>query len=328
MKLNELNITKKHIIAIICIILLPIIILCIIKLTPSNRNISKLNNIGNKIEACNKKLKDCLDDNSINSDITKEILTNQLIELSNIQETLDYTEVLSKNEELKSKLSETLKYNIKLYQLTLSIIKNPNSNNTLETYNEYTHTYELLKNNYDTLDLLGLDIEFPSESEDFFTKSTNFINTLIKLNRENDIKVNQKSTYISNIEDSIALLDSMDEDLQPALIKIREDGRSLDNLLKDVKDKRSKFNELKTKTYSFSVPENGNDCYQALQDTLNYYELYITSLEHSIIVEKTSNNTDNAENISKNYTNSFEKYKDFTDSFKYLKSELDIFNNK
>ncbi|MDU1078267.1 MAG: hypothetical protein E7A11_13995 [Clostridium sp.] len=328
MKLDELNINKKYIIAIICIILLPIVILCAVKLTPSNRNISKLNNIGKKIESCNEKLKDCLDDNGINSDTTKETLTNELIELSNIQSTLDSTNVLDQNKELKTKLSETLEYNINLYQLTLSIIKNPNSTEILQTYNEYTQTYELLKNNYDTLRLLGLDIEFPSEAEEFFTTSTTFINTLIKLNRENDIKVSQKSTYILNLEDCIEVLNYIKEDLRPALAKIREDGRSLDNLLKDVKDKRSKFNELKSKTYSFSIPENGNDCYQVLQDTLNYYELYITSLEHSIVVEKTSTEKDKDDNIDINYENSFEKYEDFTDSLKDLKSELDNFNNK
>ena len=328
MKLDELNINKKYIIAIICIILLPIAILFVVNLTPSNRNISKLNNIVKKIESCNEKLKDCLDDNGINSDTTKETLTNELIELSNIQSTLDSTNVLDQNKELKTKLSETLEYNINLYQLTLSIIKNPNSTEILQTYNEYTQTYELLKNNYDTLRLLGLDIEFPSEAEEFFTTSTTFINTLIKLNRENDIKVSQKSTYILNLEDCIEVLNSIKEDLRPALAKIREDGRSLDNLLKDVKDKRSKFNELKSKTYSFSIPENGNDCYQVLQDTLNYYELYITSLEHSIVVEKTSTEKDKDDNIDINYENSFEKYEDFTDSLKDLKSELDNFNNK
>lgn len=328
MKLDELNINKKYIITIICIILLPIAILFVVNLTPSNRNISKLNNIGKKIESCNEKLKDCLDDNGINSDTTKETLTNELIELSNIQSTLDSTNVLDQNKELKTKLSETLEYNINLYQLTLSIIKNPNSTEILQTYNEYTQTYELLKNNYDTLRLLGLDIEFPSEAEEFFTTSTTFINTLIKLNRENDIKVSQKSTYILNLEDCIEVLNSIKEDLRPALAKIREDGRSLDNLLKDVKDKRSKFNELKSKTYSFSIPENGNDCYQVLQDTLNYYELYITSLEHSIVVEKTSTEKDKDDNIDINYENSFQKYEDFTDSLKDLKSELDNFNNK
>ena len=241
---------------------------------------------------------------------------------------MDITNVLDQNKELKTKLSETLEYNINLYQLTLSIIKNPNSTEILQTYNEYTQTYELLKNNYDTLHLLGLDIEFPSEADEFFTTSTTFINTLIKLNRENDIKISQKSTYILNLEECIEVLNSINEDLRPALNKIREDGRSLDNLLKDVKDKRSKFNELKSKTYSFSIPENGNECYQVLQDTLNYYELYITSLEHSIVVEKTSNEKDKDDNIDINYENSFEKYEDFTDSLKDLKSELDNFNNK
>lgn len=327
MKLKEINLTKKHITTIVCIILLPLVMLCVINLTPNYRNISKLNKIGNKIETCNKKLKNSLENDSINSSKAKEILTNELLELSNIQKDLESTEITQKNYEFKSKLSETLNYNITLYQLTLSIIKNPNSNDTFKTYTEYTKTYELLKSNYKTLDLLGLDIEFPSEAEEFFTKETNFFNTLIKLNRENDIKLNQKSSYVSNIEDCITVLDSINEDLKPALIKIHEDNRPLDTLLKDVKDKRNKFNELKIKSTSFSIPENGNECYQILQDTLNYYELYIIALEDSIIIEKTSSN-DNEKYITKNYKNSFEKYNDFTDSFNELKTQLDNFNKK
>lgn len=326
MDLKNINLNKKYLIAIICIILLPILILGFINLTPSRRNISKLNKIGNRIEACNKKLKRCYDNDEINSDITTETLTTQLLELSEVKNELESIDVTDKNSEIKSKLSETLNYNIALYQITLSIIKNPNSTDLITAFNEYTKTYELLKNNYDSLELLGLDIEFPNESEDFFSKSTRFINTLIKLNRENDIKTNQKTAYVSSLEDCISIFNDIEQDLRPALNKIREDDRSLDNLLIDVKDKKNKFNELKNKTYSLPIPENGNDCHQILQDTLNYYELYITSLEHSIIVEKTSTDKNNDENIRSNYDNSFEKYKDFVASLQDLKVELDNFN--
>jgi hypothetical protein len=113
----------------------------------------------------------------------------------------------------------------------------------------------------------------------------------------------------------------------PALKKIREDKRSLDVLLKDIKDKRSKFNDIKNRSYGLTIPEGGNECYNLLQDAINYYELYITTLENSIIVEKTSQNGDNKE-IEENYSNSFSKYNDFIKSLKYLSAELDNFNKK
>lgn len=328
MKLENLKLEKKFVFAIISIIVLPILILGIIKLTPSHRNISKMNKIISKIEECNKSLKNCLDGDSINSENTKDILTNNTLILSDIKNELDSLKVVNKNESLKFKLSETLDYNLNLYQLTLNLLKDPSSSEIHLTFSEYSKTYELLVSNYDTLDLLGLDASFPEEAETFFSKSTGFINTIIKLNRESDIKVSQKKTYVLSLEECISLFDGISEDLRPALAKIKEDGRSLDVLLKDVKEKRSKFSELKSKTYSLTIPEDGNECYQVLQDTLNYYDLYIASLEHSIVVEKSSNNTENNENINNNYNNSFEKYEDFTDTLKDLKTELDKFNNK
>lgn len=326
MKLENLKLNKKLLAALLILIVLPIIILIIIRLTPAYRNMAKLNKISMKIEECNRALNNSINNDSIDIEKAKDSLASGLIMITTLKNDLDAINVDTKNQVLKNKLSETLDYNLSLYELTLSLIKNPNNTDINSKFNEYTKTFDLLKKNYEALSLLGINTKLPKEAENFFSNSTRFINTVIKLNRENDIKVDQKKTYVSSIGECITLFDDIKEDLRPALAKIKEDGRSLDVLLKDIKDKRSKFNNLKTKSYSLSIPENGNECYQSLKDTLNCYELYITSLEHSIVIEKNASDTDKDDNIEKNYENSFSKFEDFSNSLDELRSELDKFN--
>ena len=190
----------------------------------------------------------------------------------------------------KSKLLETLDYNISIYELCLSLIRNPKDKDIVTTYNKYYTTYSLCINNYDTLSLLGIKTKFPEDATNFFESSFNYFNILIKINRESDIRTDQNKSYVTSIKDCITLFDAIDEDLQPALNNIREEKRSLDLLLNDIKIKKSKLNEIKNKSYSLTIPDKGNDCYSLLENTINYYDLYITALEHSIVVEKSSSN--------------------------------------
>ncbi|MCR4943674.1 MAG: hypothetical protein K5986_04305, partial [Clostridium sp.] len=155
-----------------------------------------------------------------------------------------------------------------------------------------------------------------------------YFSVLISLNRDNDIKTTQKNNYIENLNNCIDSFDKIDEDLEPAINKIREDKRDFNNLIKDIKDKKSTLNTIKNKSYCITIPEGETKSYNLLQDTINYYELYITSLEHSIEAEKTFTNSDHKLDIEENYKNSFSKYSDFKDNLKNLRTELDKFNKK
>ena len=214
--------------------------------------------------------------------------------------------------------------------MALSLLKNPNDENLSSKFSQYSTEYKLLLENFKDLKKLGLKASFPNEAKAFFEYSCSYVNTVIKLNREKDVKTTQKREYVINIQNLLSKFDEIGENLEPALNKIKEDGRSLEVLLTDIKEKKSKFNEIKSSSYSLSIPEEGNECFSLLQDTINYYDLYINSLEHSLIIEKSSDNDTNSKNkeyISKNYDNSFSKYKDFTDNLAELKNELNSFNN-
>lgn len=322
----KLNFNKKLIYLLGVVLIVPLVILLIINLTPSKSNLRTLNKYGSEINLCNGALKDALFDSGINLKEAENILSTQLIALNEIKTNIFSLQVVDGQLNSKSKLLETLDYNISIYELCLSLIRNPKDKDIITTYNKYYTTYSLCINNYDTLSLLGLKSKFPEDAKIFFESSFNYFNILIKINRESDIVSDQNKSYVSSIKDCITLFDDIDEDLQPALNKIREDKRSLDVLLKDIKIKKSKLNEIKNKSYSLTIPDKGAECYSLLENTINHYDLYVMALEHSIVVEKSSSTEDNSKTIQENYTNSFSKYTDFIKSLKDLNTELDNFN--
>jgi len=322
----KLYLNKKPIYLLGVLLLIPLIILLIINLTPTSSNLRALNKYGNEIELCNMALKDSIDISGINLNEAENILSTKLITLNDIKTNIYSLDVVEGKLNSKSKLLETLDYNISMYELCLSLISDPKDKDIIATYNKYYTTYSLCINNYDTLSLLGITSKFPDDAINFFQSSFNYFNILIKLNRESDITADQNKAYVTNIKACISTFDGIDEDLQPALIKIREDKRSLDVLLKDIKIKKSNLNEIKNKSYSLTVPNKGNECYSLLENTINYYDLYITALEHAIVVEKSSSTEDNSKTIEENYLNSFSKYTDFVKSLKDLNTELDNFN--
>lgn len=328
MNINEIKTNKKLIIGLAIIIILPLLILLCIKLTPTNRNLSKLNDLADKIEDCNLSLRKAISDQTIDTEEAEGALSSGLITLNLIKDDLSNIILSESKQKVKDKTAEILDYNINLYNITLNIIKNPTSKDLSKQYADFTKNYELLLSNYDSLYLLGIKSKFPKDAQTFFENSSLYISSVVKLNREKDIITDQRREYTSTLEECLTSFNAINEDLKPALEKIREDGRSLDVLLTDIREKKSKLNIIKNKSYSITIPVEGNACYEHLEETINSYELYITTLEHSIVIEKSSSNSLDDKNIKENYTNSFSKYSDFLKSLSLLEKEVGEFKNK
>lgn len=320
------KINKKSLICLSSILALSLLVILFINLTPSKKNISTLNKISLELENYNKNFDDLINSNGFDTNKVIDTLNNSIVELDSIKNSINSIDV--EDENIKNALKENINYNSTINSLCISLLKNPQDKDFNSKYGEYIDTYNMLLDNYSSLNSLGMKIEISDSAKNFFEYTSKYFNTLISLSRDMDIKTSQKNNYISNLEDCIESFDKIDEDLEPALNQIRKDNRSLDVLIKDVRDKKSTLNEIKNTSYCISIPENGNECFNLLQDTINYYELYITSLEHSLIIEKTSSFDENKKNIEENYENSFSKFTDFKDSLANLRKELDNFNKK
>lgn len=326
MKSLNLKINKKSIVFLSSILVLSLLVILFINITSSKKESSPLNKVSLLIEDYNKNFDNLITSDEFDINKTIDTLNNNNLELDSLKSSLENINIQDTN--LKNTLEENINYNSSINNLCIYLLKNPQSQNFASKYSTYLNTYSMLLENYSSLNSLGVNIQISDSAKNFFEYSSRYFNTLINLNRDKDIKISQKNNYISNLQECLQSFDKINEDLKPALEKIREDNRKLDNLLKDVRDKKSALNEIKNTSYCISIPENGDKCFNLLQDTINYYDLYITSLEHSIIIEKTSDQEENKKNIEENYSNSFSKFTDFEDSLKNFKLELDNFNNK
>jgi len=296
----------------------------IIKYSPYNLQVKKLNIFIGEINQCNLSLTQSIQDKSIDSKLAEDLLTSGILNLNTINQDISSLSVMKQNELLKKNVLNSLSYNASLYEISLSLLTTSDVNNINTKLPEFSESLSLVENSSNTLNLLGLDSSFPIECKVFFENSSNYVTTVLKVTREKNVNSEQNKYFSQGLTECLSLFDNIDEDLKPALDKIKEDGRSLNVLVSDLKNKRSSLSTIKNKAYSLTIPEKGSILYKNFQNTITTYELYINSLQYSLITESSSSCS--SEIIAENYNESFDNYNSFLASFQELKKELDIFN--
>lgn len=325
---EPLKINKNILLITILLILIPCFYFLITKVIPDDNAFTELNTICMQVQSCNSNLEDAILGETIDFEKAESILATNVLTLQSIKSHLFSLNLGDSNEEGKQKLIETIDLNIDLYNITSTLIRDPQSDNISTVFSNFNSTLQILINNYEVLQNLGLNISFSSEGKDFFYTTTDYINVLIKISRESDIKNAQKTNYILSLKSCLDSLDSISEDLKPTLESIRYENRSLDILSTNLKQKRASFNTIKTKTYSITIPENSKIYYDLLVESLAIYDIYLTSLESAVSSEKSLSLNHNDKTISSSYDNSFFKYDDFKTSLTDFKTELDKFNSE
>lgn len=331
---------KKNLKFIIPISTIIILLLIVLTVSLKNNDITKLTKISKEIVNINTSLREGVKNNIFDYDSAYNLLQNNLKSFNNVHSDLN-TMTLKKNssEEMKTLLLEYINLNIDLYNSALNILNNHEVEDFTNLYkNLIANEKNILKASGDLSDS-ELNISFPKSADLFFVSLNNYINNLYKLNREKDISNSQKLDFLLYTNSVISDFSSLKEDLQTALIKIREDKRDLSILLNDINDKRSKFSEIKNKSYSVSIPSGAQNCYTSLEDMINSYEVYINSLESSvkseIILNKENNNKvslsishKSSRDLDEKYADAFDKYSNFISSFESFQNAISDYKNK
>ena len=120
-------------------------------------------------------------------------------------------------------------------------------------------------------------------------------------------------------------LPSMHEDLMPAVLRIREEDRSLSVILDDIKTKEDNFSKLKTSIVSLSLPDGYNNYYTLFSEYLNLYEIYLSNIKAAVIFEYSLDDyNENSKSIDKHYKNASSKRDDVIVSYNSYKT---LFSN-
>lgn len=331
---------KKNLKFIIPISTIIILLLIVLTVSLKNNDITKLTKISKEIVNINTSLRDGVKNNTFDYNSAYNLLQNNLKSFNNIHSDLN-TMTLKKNssEEMKALLLEYTNLNIDLYNSALNILNNHEIEDFTNLYKNLIANEKNILKASDDLSDSKLNISFPKSADLFFVSLNNYINNLYKLNREKDISASQKLDFLLYTNSIISDFSSLKEDLQTALIKIREDKRDLSILLNDINDKRSKFSEIKNKSYSVSIPSGAQNCYTSLEDMINSYEVYINSLESSvkseIILNKENNNKvslsinhKSSRDLDEKYADAFDKYSNFISSFELFQNAISDYKNK
>lgn len=316
---------QKFILAIIATVMFSLIIVFLISSnTGSRKEMKDLKSIGSKINNIHQSLDKGLKDSSIDTSKASEILTIGSTDLKEIPMLLSsintkYADTTKIKEELALALSTT----ITLYDYSAYIINNPEKVITDENVSELISYKDDCLNIYNILTDHGIDISFSHEAIMFFDNIQNYTNALIKLNKTQSITNSQKQNYVFLLESLIPYIDTLIEDLEPALNKIKEDKRDIQVLIDDLESKKSIHKDIQDKLLSTSIPDGYNDYYIYLEEFSKLYSGYLSAFETALIFDKSCTDpVKNKKEINNNYKNVFSKYQDVSASYTKFKELL------
>ncbi|WP_024615651.1 hypothetical protein [Clostridium sp. Ade.TY] len=321
-KLLEYIKTKKKLVIIFLIIMLtPLILLIITKMTPSSRSIGKLNKFSKEISSINDTFKKSVQESGINTDSAKSSLSLAIVNLNNIKIPLETIDVPNEVNLAKEQLLTTLNLNISVCEQSLSIFMNPSNNKLNDKLSQYKSKLDEFKDNNLKLSNFRINKVISEDSLEFFDKSTSYFNTMIKINIMKDITKEKNSDYVLAVEKTLNKFLEIKEDLKPALEDIKNNNRSLYVLIEDLENKKLIFENIKNDLYTLSIPEEAIKIHDLLKETVKYYDTYYSSLETMLYKDLKETN----KLPLSSYDECFNNYNKFITSFDTFTQNLDLF---
>ena len=281
----------------------------------------ELTQISKELNNINLSLSDSVDDLSIDtskaSSNLSEVLTS-LWELSLRISEVDATSI--NNSDIKDALSTSVDSTINLYDTSLNLLASPGS----ITSNDILTNFDDLKNqcitNYEILSAKNVNVRFSNSTLNFFNNYSGYLNTLVKINRDSQFKNSIEKEFVYKLESFKNDFTYLNEDLTPAINKIKEDKRDLEVIIDDIYKKEKLYEDLETTLSRISVPEGRMDTYEALKEYLNSYNPYLIAIKEAVILDKTTGNKE--EDINKKYKEASSKRENTLTTFEDFINKL------
>ncbi|WP_297630708.1 hypothetical protein [uncultured Clostridium sp.] len=304
------------------IILIPLMLLIITKLNPKNADIRNINYLCKEIHKINLSLSSALDENSVNTDNAKTILPTVSKDLETAKKNLLIIEASPSSEKLVDSLRKSLDKNISLVNQALSMYMSPDSNSLDKKIIEFKDTLSLYLESLETLKIYNLEKTISDTSLKFFHNTYSYFETLVDLNILNDISQSSERDFLLKISDITSNFNLIKEDLQPAIINIKENNRDISTLLRDLDQKKNIFSKIEEEYYMLSFPDSTREISDSLEESINSYDSYMNSLSQALLDDIQTNNEEDAKKL---YDSAFEKHNEFLRFYADLLSKIEDF---
>lgn len=276
-----------------------------------NSTFSDINSINNSLSSA---IKDTTIDTSKASSLVKEGLSQLNILKDNL---ISIDDSLIKNPSIKKDLNTSLENTILLYNYLFNSLSSPKDISNNESIDNLNNLIENCNLSYKKVSSYGSKkVKFSKETLTFFNNYSDYLNTLIKINRDLEFLSKQNREFIIKLENLKTSMETLNEDFSLAINKVREDKRDLSVIIDDIYIKETLFQNFKENVFSLSIPDGYSNVSNYLLDYINYYEIYINLMKNAVIYEKTCSDLEKySKEINKNYTNAYSKRKDVLASY-------------
>lgn len=281
----------------------------------------ELTKISKELNNINLSLSDSIDDLSIDTSKSSSNLSEGLTSLRELSLRISEVNATSiKNSDIKDALSTSVDSTINLYDTSLNLLASPGSINS----NEILTNFDDLKNqcisDYEILSAKGVNVRFSNSTLSFFNNYYGYLNTLVKINRDSQFKDSIEKEFVYKLESFKNDFTYLNEDLTPAINKIKEDNRDLEVIIDDIYKKEKLYEYLEETLSRISVPEGRMDTYETLKEYLNAYNPYLIAIKEAVILDKTTDNKE--EDINKKYKEASSKRENLLTTFEGFINKL------
>lgn len=279
-------------------------------LSEENKGLDELQKISADIYEINSSFTSCIDNQSINADVTSKNLELNIPKLEKIKTSLCEIEV-STNADLKNSIEKSLNYNINTYNLILTILNSPKSPEVIDSFSKLQDESENLFNSLETFNDKPVSYNLSEDTKIFINNSISYIKNIIKINRDLSLTRANLKDYLAEIYPIYDSLNEINTDLITPLKNIENDETQLKRLDSHVYKKQLSLATAKNKFTDISIPNNCLTNYCLLNDTIESCNKYLDSLSNCIkknIDNKSSGGYETAENNYKEFKDNLDKF--------------------
>ena len=217
-------------------------------------------------------------------------------------------------------LNNGLDKNILIFRQVDAIVKNPDGNDIDKAGDNLKKYRDEALESYSLVNIKSIKIGLTANALKLVDYTSNYVNEMVKLNRDKEISQNQNQEFIDSLDILLSRFTPINVDLASKISKIRNEKGNMDNVIALAEKNRDHLDLIQQEFSNLTVPSKAVNCYKLFTNILDNFDSYFQSFVYSANNEKLSGSDLSSEKIKELYAEPTAKFneisKDYTDFLK------------
>jgi hypothetical protein len=251
----------------------------------------------------------------------KTEMSGKIDALSKRKTDLEGLTVTDKYKKDHENLLKGLSKNILIFRQIDAIAKNPNGSDLGKAGEDLGKYKDEALESYSLVNIKNLKIGLTDDGLKLIEYTSNYVNEMVKLNRDKEISQNQNLEFINSLDKLISRFSPINADLAVQMSNIRNQKGNMDNVIALADKNRDSLASIQQEFSNLTVPSKAVNSYKLFKNILEDLDSYLQSFVYSANNEKLSGSDLEAEKIKEIYAEPTAKFKEITKAYNnFLKS--------